>query len=394
MSSLSKPYLARTLVAGALLAVAAALPASAAIEGMRFSVRPVPGGSLSEGGDYFVIPAEPGDVVADALEVSNHSARPVGVRLAAVDATTAQLGGVDYTPSDAPARAAGSWIDLSADRVTLAPGEVRRMPFTVSVPSDAPPGVNLGGISVWTPPEKSASDDAEGLAASVEVQTRRVVAVQVELPGPAAPALEIDGVTTIARPDGVYLQVDIRNTGHGFAEGEGTLEMTGESFSSVFPLDKVVPGTGVGYPVRWRDAAPPDGAYPVSVEIDYGGATATFEGEVTVGAEVREELADRGIGGAASARPGWLAPAVGALALAAAAGGAFTWRRRRKPAAAPAPRPPAPPVRAAAVERPAPRCPAPPAGVAPVERPAARRVPPPPPPPAAAAVREGSGAAR
>ncbi|HYP24769.1 MAG TPA: DUF916 domain-containing protein [Actinomycetota bacterium] len=361
MRSLSKVL----TIAGVALVASAALPASASTA-MRFTVRPDAGGSLSPGGDYFVLEAAPGDVVRQALELANPGGRTVVVRLAAVDATTAQFGGVDYSPSEARPSAVGKWIELGAESVTLAPGAVREVPFSVSVPAGAASGVNLGGIAAWTPPRDGGSADAQGLNATAEVQTRRVVAVQVDLPGPAEPALEIDGVRTIARPDGVYLQVDLRNTGNGFAQGEGTIELAGEGFSTDFALDKVVPGTGVGYPVRWRTKAPASGAYPVVVTIDYGADVAEYRGDVVVGGGLGAELADRGIGDAGGdGFPVLPAAVAGAVCCAAAA---LVWRRRRGGASGAASETPSEPAPVAASPPPPPP-------------PASRNVTPPPPPP-------------
>lgn len=326
-----------------LLAVLAALavlaplhPAGASIPATRFSVRPDPGGSVSPGGDYFVVSSRPGTVEHEALELSNPSPRPVDVRLAGVDATTAQLGGVDYSPSTAKTTAVGRWIDLDRSSLTIAPHGVATVPFEVAVPEDAPPGVSLAGIAVWTPRAGGAQKVDEGLDAAVEIQTRRVVAVQIELPGPARPVLEISGVEAIPRPDGLYLQVSMRNDGHGFAAGTGRLELDldGEPFSTSFVLDKVVPGTSVWYPIRWRAQAPPDGSYPVTVEVDYGSGSAEWTGEVAVGETVREGLGDRGIETGSKFPVAPVAAAAIAVALAGAAVGIRRRSRKRRPPAA------------------------------------------------------------
>lgn len=363
-SSMQRRRLLGAAAFGLVAVATAASPAPAATAAMTFSVRPDPDGSLSPGGDYFVIEAEPGDTLSDAVEVFNEGARPVDVRLAAVDATTAQLGGVDYAPSESRPRATAKWLRLGRTSVTVAPGENRVVPFDVEVPQDAPPGTSLAGIAVWTPEPESKT---EGLA-TVAVQTRRVVAVQVELPGPDAPALEIDGVTAVPRPDGLYLQVDLRNTGHGFAQGTGTIELD-DGFSHEFALDKVVPGTGIGYPIKWSARAPSDGAYAVSVEIDHGAGVTRYRGEVLIGDGVREGLADRGVGGvkSGSRKPVVIAAAV-TLILSGAAAVSLVRRRRSRRTRPPADPPPPPAQRP--VESPA----APAAGLS-------RAVPPPPPPP-------------
>lgn len=347
------------------LLVASVGAASAAAPPMRFSIRPDPRGSVSEGADYFVIASERGSVVRDALHLSNPGREPVRVRLDPVDATSAQLGGVDYSSATEAPEAAGTWIDLDQASLTIPPGEVRRVSFAVSVPQDARPGVNLAGIAAWTPSDAAEQPGDGGLDASVHVQTRRVVAVQVNLPGPAAPVLVIPAVTAIGRPDGIYLQVSIRNDGNGFAEGEGVLRL-GEgdgAISRSFALDKVVPGTTVWYPIRWLAEAPRDGTYPATVEIDYGSSIARWQGDVTVGGTVREALGDRGI----ESQPGAPVLLVTSIAGALLVSGVAGWRLRRRPrkGISPAGGPPSAP-------------PAPRETVTPI---VARTSPPPPPPP-------------
>lgn len=358
------------------LALAPIGPASAAIPPMRFSIRPDPHGSVSEGADYFVIDSEQGAVVRDALQLSNPGERPVRVRLRPVDAMSAQLGGVDYSAATKAPERAGAWIDLDRTSLTIPGGAARLVHFEVSVPQDARPGVNLAGIAAWTPPPKGAEERGdEGLDAAVHVQSRRVVAVQVNLPGPDAPVLVIPEVTAIGRPDGIYVQVTIRNDGHGFAAGEGVLQLGegDDAISRSFALDKVVPDTVVWYPIRWRDEAPRGESYPASVEIDYGSGLAEWQGEVTVGGTVREALVDRGIESESGAPVVLVAAAAGTVALSVVAG--WVLKRRRRPTTPyrgtpPSAQPIPPPAPAPVVNRVSPPPPAP-----------RRSRPPPPPPP-------------
>ncbi|MDQ4126310.1 MAG: DUF916 domain-containing protein [Actinomycetota bacterium] len=321
--------IAATLAALTVLATFLLLPrAYASVPGMHFSIRPASGSSASEGGDYFVIRSRPGAQSVQAFELSNPTRREVQVRLGAVDAATAQLGGVDYMPAGSKRVAAGAWIDLSSSEVVLQPGETEQVPFEVVVPEDAPSGTSVGGIAAWTPADESSGPQDEGLGAVVHVETRRVVAVQVELPGPDEPVLTITGVEATARPDGVYLQVGLLNEGHGFAEGSGTLTV-GDATTRELSLDKVVPGTSIGYPIKWAEKAPRDGTYPVEVEIDYGRAVARYEGEVTVGEAVTADLADLGIGDEAAEGAG-RAAAMAAVAAVALAGAGLVARQSRR----------------------------------------------------------------
>ena len=284
----------RALMVTAALLVHLAPSASANESALDFRVVPAASSSLSEGGDYFVLAMEPGDVLKQALEISNPSKRPLQVRLAAVDAATAQMGGVDYGAEQITPEATGEWISLEQDTIRLGPDESREVSFDVAVPADAASGVHLGGVVVWV--EGAEEETVAGAAATMNVQSRRVVAVQVELPGDAAPALEIRGAQAEARPDGLYLGIELFNSGSDFAKGTGTVSIEGRDAEESFLLDTVVPGTGTTYPFRWAEAGVERGSYDVTVEVDYGAGIATWEGEVTVGRGVQDDLRGRGVG--------------------------------------------------------------------------------------------------
>lgn len=258
---------------------------------LDFRVAPAAGSQVSDGGDYFVLNMRPGHSRDQRVRVSNGSSKDLEVRLAAADASTAQMGGVDYGSEDAARVATGDWIVLDEPQVALSPGESKLVEFSIKVPSDAGEGVHLAGLSVWV--EGTGSQRGTGSPATINLQSRRVIAVQVNLPGAAAPNLEIRGAEAQARPDGLYLGIDLFNLGTDFAKGQGRVSIEGREQGS-FLLDTVVPGTGTSFPFRWAATSVPSGSYPVTVEIDYGGRLATWEGEVIVGAGVQDDLRGRG----------------------------------------------------------------------------------------------------
>lgn len=260
---------------------------------LDFRVAPAAGSELSEGEDYFVLDMVAGDSRTQAIQLSNDSQSPLRVQLAAVDAATAQMGGVDYASEEPATEATGSWITLEDRSIPLAPGGSTRVPFEIEVPEDAVTGVHLAGLAIWV--EGAEEETAAGTQASMSVQSRRVIAVQVALPGPAAPMLEIRGAQAEARPDGLYLGVDLYNSGTGFATGTGTVSIEGREESGTFALDTVVPRTGTNFPFRWGGSGVPNGSYDVSIEIDYGTATASWQGEVVVGPALQAGLRGRGV---------------------------------------------------------------------------------------------------
>jgi len=288
---------------------------------VNFVAEPVPGSRLSPTGGFFLLDALPGETVTQAIGLRNDSGGPLEMQLAAVDAVTGQLGGASYgLAGEAPGRT-GAWITLERSAMTLAPRASAVVSFRVAVPSGAQSGHHLGGISISVPKAQGGAAEA-GTAqagASIDVQTRRIIAVQVNLPGPADPELVIRGVAPVARPDGLYLEIAVENTGRGLTKAKGVVNV-GDDFQRNFDIDTFVPRTSIAYPVKWATEAP-DGAYPARVELRYGDRTSRWEGTFTVGQEVLEDLADRQV--APSGRPSGKegsGPPLAALFAAAVAG--------------------------------------------------------------------------
>lgn len=303
-------------------------------QGVSFVAEPVPGSQTDPGGGFFLLEAQPGAQVRQSIGLRNDSAAPIELQLGAVDAVTGQLGGASYAlASETPTRA-GRWIGLERTAVTLAPRASAVVPFQVTVPARAESGQHLAGISISVPkPQETQGPAGAGQAgASVDVQTRRIIAVQVNLPGPAEPELIIGSVSPVARPDGLYLEISIENVGHALTKATGVITV-GDDFKREFPVDTFVPRTSIGYPVKWQDAD--DGEYPATVELSYGGRTARWEGSFTVGDEVLDQLADRQVtpGAAADGDSLPLLPLLGAAVAGAVliAGGGVAASRLRRP---------------------------------------------------------------
>lgn len=288
----------RTLRAMLLLTVPLALvlpvAAYAQSQEMDFVVTPSAGSDTAPRGGYFQLSAEPGAVIMQSLDVRNDSAQPLELRLSAADALTGPLGGVSYGLPDDEAIFTGAWIDLDRTTLTLDAGASTVVPFAVNVPADAGSGQHLAGISVGAVPATTApgADPTGGAGVSVDVQTRRVVAVQVDLPGPATPELMIHGVTVAARPDGPYLEIELENTGTALTQGEGTITAAEDDFAHDFTIGTFVPATSIAYPIPWTPDSR-EGEHAVQVEVRYGDDVARWEGTVVFGDDLRDELAER-----------------------------------------------------------------------------------------------------
>lgn len=262
-------------------------------EKAKFVAQPAAGSSMEPKGSYFVVAGAPGQVVTQSVALRNDSDRSLDLRLAAVDASTAQRGGTAFALDTDKAAKTGTWVALDRTAVTLAPKASAIVPFRITVPVGAASGVHMAGITVMVPARANDADSATGQAgASVTVQSRRVIAVQVNLPGPADPELVITGVAPVARPDGLYLEVAVDNAGRGLTKGEGVVTLADDGFEQKFSIDTFVPGTSIAYPIKWTDKAL-DGVHPAHVEIRYGDRTAVWDGKFTVGEAIKKEQANR-----------------------------------------------------------------------------------------------------
>lgn len=354
-----------------LLLIAAAPAATAQDSDIDFLVEPAEGSQLAESGGYFLIPTEPGSQVVQTLALRNDSAQRLPLRLQAVDATTGPYGGASYgLPGEIPERV-GTWIELDEDSVTLPPGGSEHVDFRVNVPSDADSGQHLAGLAIWSPADEDEAGEAAGddeAGASIQVQTRRVIAVQVDVPGPAGAELVISGVEPAARPDGLYFEIGIANVGTALTKGTGEIEVPSQDIFEVFDIDTFVPGTEIAYPVQWALSVP-EGEYEARVLVEYEGGEATWEGTVVVGEGVRGELAERGVDVPGSSIPLWMW--LGAAGVIVAVVIAFLLFRRRRGAIVRSP---------GAGRRPAAKAPATKGSPAPRAAPRDTSLPPPPPP--------------
>lgn len=330
--------------AALLLAAAVLLASPVAATELGFSATPAPGPGPAR--DYLQLSAAPGAIVRDALVVRNLGDSTIELRLAAVDATTGPQGGASYGVDESP-RAVGTWVALSHSVLSLSPRASETVSVEVRVPADARSGDHLGGISVSQPraggnPTPGASSS---LGASVDLAVRRVLAVKLTVPGEAEPELVVSGVSPGARPAGLYLMVDVANTGRRLTTAEGTLEVPSLGFRHEFHVGTFVPETAIAYPVKLTVPAPRSGRLPAAVELRYGDRVASWAGDVVIGTETQAELERRQVQGPPALEDGTGQPSVpwvlvaGALALGGVGGYAGS-RRRRSSAADPSGRPP------------------------------------------------------
>jgi hypothetical protein len=237
---------------------------------------------------YFVYELAPKATARGTLRLQNPGDAPVTVDLAAVDAEPAQAGGSAFAASDAAPAAAATWLRLDESRITIEPGEEVSVGVAVQPPAETHPGQHLAGIAAFVPiPAMPAPiGSADEVAATVMVQTRHVIGVEIDVPGEWSPSLAIAGARWLEQPSGSALGIAIRNDGDTFLWPRGSVTLHDAEATPILsePIDlgTVITGTAITYPIAWP-GVPRAGDYRVEVELRYAqDKVARYSGSLTV----------------------------------------------------------------------------------------------------------------
>lgn len=277
-----------------IMAVPAAAAAATAAQSASYGAESVGASPQETEQGWFTLSASPGAVLERSIRLRNTSPNPINFGVSPVAASTMDTGGVSYDANDSRNVGVASWVRFAEPAVTVQPGTSAAVQFTVHVPAEVAAGDHLAGLAIWDANETPVEERAgEGFGATVSVRSRRVIALQVTVDGPATTALAINGVDAGARPDGAYLLLKLSNTGQRLTKASGIIRVASADFERPFDVDTFVPGTTIAYPVKWPDHELPRTA-DVEVELDViGGDAVRFAGPVNFGDDIRTELADR-----------------------------------------------------------------------------------------------------
>lgn len=169
----------------------------------------------------FTFGATSGAVVKDYVAINNVSAEPLTLRVYAADAFNTTEGGYDLLATGKPSKDIGTWIKLDRESVTVAPGSQEIVPFTVTVPRDAPPGDHAAGIVASLLTEQTNTDGSK-----VAVDTRVGTRMYLRIAGELRPQLSVENLDVayhgLLNPFGsgrVTVKYTVRNTGNVRLEG-------------------------------------------------------------------------------------------------------------------------------------------------------------------------------
>ncbi len=249
----------------ALLAASLALAVPAFAQGFTFGLRPE-----DQRKAYFEYTLLPGDRVEDAVLVVNGTDEPLSLVVTKVAGHTALTGGISF-PGDADGP--GSWIELYDQGVVEVPTDLAlRMPFTLSVPADTPPGEYVAGF-LSTPEDPAGFMGSEGQAEGfqVEVIPQMAVSMIITIAEPSHCEVRIDAIQHTQDKGEWNLVMTMVNMGdvHFKGSGEFKLKPTGGGdpvLERSFPVGYFIAGETLEYPLNFNNL-PPAGDYEAEVTL-------------------------------------------------------------------------------------------------------------------------------
>ena len=255
----------------------------------------------------------PGGTISDGMVVTNHADRELALNVYAADGFINAGGQLDLLPAAQPSTELGTWVDLSAETITLPAGESVLVPFAVTVPANAPPGDYTAGVVT-----SLVSANADG----VTVDRRSGSRMYVRVTGDIVPGLTLsDPVVTYSgslapwQPGTVQVQFTVTNTGNVRLDTAATVQVAGPwgVGASTVPVDdlpEMLPGESVQRTVEITDVWP---VLRANVDLQANGVAAQ-DGSAPVSADATDGA--------------WAVPWM-ILGLLIAAAGLILWQRRR-----------------------------------------------------------------
>ena len=257
---------------------------------------------------YFRYRLEPGEAARGTLRLISRSRRAEHLELRGADVTTSAGGGLAYG-SGAPV-GEGRWVKI-AKGVTVRPGEVVDVPFTVTADTGATPGDHLASIVAVNRRDIARASDASGRRGfSLRYLPRLAMTVRVAVPGPATHALTAGGLTIDVAPTSTTVGLLLRNTGErliGRTRGSLVL-MQGDRVLLRRRVDigAFVPQTEIRVPLPLSGRVA-KGRYRVTGELRPRGAqTLSIDDDVTFGDKEAAELKTETGHEARAGTPVWL----------------------------------------------------------------------------------------
>ena len=227
---------------------------------------------------YYQLELAPGQSAEESIRVINTGAVPATYEIYSTNATTSDVTGVSYgAATDHTGTAA--WVSLPSNTVKVPPDKAKTVHFTVTVPQGTGVGQWVGGIAAQAGPGSSrvvnGSVGHEQVGAGITVVTRSLVAIVVDVRGPAKVALRVGRAALVTQNDAEQV---INIPLNGLADellfkpsmkADLTTCSGGAVLDFARQLDTFVPRTAIQYPWYLKNVLPA-GCYELKTTVSDG----------------------------------------------------------------------------------------------------------------------------
>jgi hypothetical protein len=261
----------RFILTTAFATVAGALPATRAFaqtaestpgatEAPQFVLHPI--GETEHG--FPELELQPGATAELRVAVTISGSVPVDLTLYRADVIPVVNGGFAAAELDATPSGPTLWLDIEPTPLSGQPGDTIEQTVPIAVPGDATPGQYVTSLVVQTTPLAIS-----GTTMFNQV-LRNALPVVITVPGPIAPAMEVDEPAIVTQAGARFIQIPVANTGNVLIRPEGTVIMTTPGGEQVLNAPVTMKSVYRGLTTELRVAIPdqlPPGAYHVSYEL-------------------------------------------------------------------------------------------------------------------------------
>jgi dihydroorotate dehydrogenase (fumarate) len=289
MEDVEMPHASRRInwLGSLLVAVAVALPAfeagslAHAADAQPLAIEPAStGGGIKRTSFNYTL--SPGDSQTDSVVVSNLGDTTQNVRVYLANAFTTASGKVGVKANEAAKEDPVGWVNYTSKLgngvIQIAAKTSKTIPFTITVPPDAPPGDYAVGLAAVPVVDPLAAQQGQN---NLTVVTAVATLLRLNVDGPLLPVVQIANLAARATPalvpgtDGGTTSVSFQVVNAGNQSFKATVNITetdalGNDMYTYPPiqLNEMLPGSAVPVDVGWPDAPSWRGAVRVEVTTD------------------------------------------------------------------------------------------------------------------------------
>lgn len=235
-------------------------------------------GELVQSPSWFIFSGNPGESFYGTAIITNFDDFLQSVKVYPVDAAITEQGGFALESSDHVMTGIGLWIQMEESELVLGPGEVKEVPFTLTIPSDVVVGDHAGGIVVEALKSSNGSVETQS-STNVDIKTRVGARVYLTVLGERTTKTTISNFT-LQRADDGTLKMNF------FAENQGNVLVTPtvnfqllkgkvvvDSYTST--SGQLLPSTSstMSIELPWKKQDLPFGFYTVQLQVTDGSQT-------------------------------------------------------------------------------------------------------------------------